>query len=59
MTDFSKILLASDYDRTMTGLDGSIPPVNLAAVEEFMALGGAFTIATGRSKPMFAHQLPK
>ena len=59
MMDFSKILLASDYDRTMTGLDGTIPPVNLEAVSTFMAMGGAFTIATGRSKPMFACQLPK
>lgn len=53
MIDFSKVLLVSDYDRTMTGFDGSIPESNLAAVEEFMALGGAFTIATGRSRPMF------
>ena len=59
MKDFSKILLASDYDLTMTGLDGTIPPSNLSAVTEFMAMGGAFTIATGRSKPMFACQLPK
>ena len=53
MIDFSKVLLVSDYDRTMTGFDGAIPPSNLAAVEEFVALGGAFTIATGRSRPMF------
>ncbi len=59
MTDFSNVLLASDYDRTMTGFDGEIPAANLAAVDEFLALGGAFTIATGRSKPMFAEPLRK
>lgn len=53
MDDFSHILLASDYDRTMTAFDGTVPEANLRAVEEFMALGGAFTIATGRSLPMF------
>ena len=57
MIDFSNVLLASDYDRTMTGLDGTIPPSNLAAVEAFMARGGAFTIATGRSRPMFREPL--
>ena len=53
MIEYSKVLLVSDYDRTMTGFDGSIPADNLEAVEEFMARGGAFTIATGRSRPMF------
>ncbi len=53
MDDFSHILLACDYDRTMTGFDGCIPPANLVAADWFMARGGAFTIATGRSKPMF------
>ena len=53
MIEYSKVLLVSDYDRTMTAFDGSIPAANLAAVEEFMARGGAFTIATGRSRPMF------
>lgn len=53
MNEFSHILLASDYDRTMTAFDGSVPEANLRAAEEFMARGGAFTIATGRSLPMF------
>ena len=57
MTDFSNVLLASDYDRTMTGFDGGIPPANLDAVDTFMTLGGAFTIATGRSRPMFREPL--
>lgn len=53
MMDFSNVLLVSDYDRTMTAFDGTIPEANRAAVAEFAALGGAFTIATGRSRPMF------
>lgn len=53
MKDFSKILLVSDYDRTMTAHSGEVPQRNLQAVDEFIARGGAFTIATGRSKPMF------
>lgn len=61
MDDFSRMLLVSDYDRTMTAFDGTIPPANQAAVARFLAGGGAFTIATGRSRPMFrqpAAELP-
>lgn len=57
MKDFSEILLVSDYDRTMTAHSGEIPEANRRAVEEFISRGGAFTIATGRSKPMF--ELPR
>lgn len=53
MHDFSDLLLAVDFDRTMTSQTGEIPKANLDAVEAFIAQGGAFTIATGRSKPMF------
>lgn len=53
MTDFSNILLVSDYDRTLTAFDGSIPQANLDAIAEFVAGGGIFTIAMGRSRPMF------
>lgn len=61
MTDFSHILLVSDYDRTMTAFDGTVPQVNLDAIAEFTERGGVFTIATGRSRPMFrkpVEQLP-
>jgi len=57
MPDFSDILLASDYDRTLTCFDGTIPPANREAVRYFMAHGGAFTVATGRSLPMFRNKL--
>ena len=49
---FSDILLAVDYDRTLTAPDSSIPARNLEAIEYFIANGGAFTINTGRSIPM-------
>lgn len=51
--DFSNFILVSDYDRTMTAISGEVPLRNLQAADEFIARGGAFTIATGRSKPMF------
>lgn len=57
MPDFHDILIASDFDRTMTDNDGSIPKANLDAVDYFIAHGGAFTICTGRSLPMFRHRL--
>ena len=53
MHDFSHILLVSDYDRTLTGFDAAIPPANLEAIARFTARGGAFTVATGRSRPTF------
>ena len=49
---FSNILLAVDYDRTLTGPDSTIPARNIEAIEYFIANGGAFTINTGRSIPM-------
>ena len=53
MPDFSRILLLADFDRTLTGPDSTVPARNAAAIERFMACGGAFTVATGRSAPMF------
>ena len=52
MAKFSKYLLVSDFDRTLTDRQGRIPQVNLDAIRYFMDQGGAFTIATGRSLPM-------
>lgn len=49
---FSDILLTSDYDRTLTGPDSSVPQRNLEAIRYFMEHGGAFTVNTGRSVPM-------
>jgi len=53
MRDFSDILLVSDFDRTLTAPDSSIPAANLEAIRRFMARGGLFTVGTGRSVPMY------
>lgn len=50
---FSDILLTVDFDRTLTGPDGKIPPRNLEAIRYFMDNGGSFTVNTGRSIPSF------
>ena len=53
MADFSDILLLADYDRTLTDTRSRIPARNLEAIRAFTEAGGAFTVATGRSIPMF------
>ena len=58
---FSDILLAVDFDRTLTATDSTIPERNIEAIRYFMENGGAFTINTGRSVPMtnwFRDQVP-
>lgn len=50
--NYSDILLAVDFDRTLTATDSTIPQRNLEAIRFFMDQGGAFTINTGRSVPM-------
>ena len=57
MGKFSDILLTVDFDRTLTAPDSSIPKRNLEAIEYFMAEGGAFTVNTGRSVPMYSSLL--
>ena len=49
---FDDVLLAVDYDRTLTARDSTIPQRNLEAIRYFMDNGGAFTVNTGRSVPM-------
>ena len=49
---FSDILLAVDFDRTLTATDSTIPQRNIDAIQYFMDNGGAFTVNTGRSVPM-------
>lgn len=53
MTDFSDMLLVSDFDRTLTAPDSTIPQANLEAIRSFTDRGGRFTVGTGRSAPMF------
>ena len=57
--NFSDILLTVDFDRTLTAPDSTIPARNLEAIEYFMANGGAFTVNTGRSVPMYSSQRDK
>ena len=49
---FSDVLLAVDYDRTLTAPDSTVPQRNIEAIAYFMANGGSFTVNTGRSIPM-------
>jgi len=53
MGKYSNILLTADFDRTLTARDSSIPQRNLDAIRYFISEGGAFTVNTGRSLPMF------
>ena len=53
MIDFSDVLLVSDFDRTLTAPDSTIPEANLRALRRFIERGGHFTVGTGRSAPMF------
>ncbi len=50
---FSDVLLAVDFDRTLTAPDSTIPERNLEAIRYFTENGGAFTVNTGRSAVMF------
>lgn len=53
MGKFSDILLTADFDRTLTARDSTVPQQNLDAIRYFISEGGAFTVNTGRSLPMF------
>ena len=52
MANYSDVLLAVDFDRTLTAPDSTIPQRNLEAIRYFMEAGGAFVLNTGRSVPM-------
>ena len=56
---FSDVLLAVDFDRTLTAPDSTIPARNLDAIRYFMENGGAFTVNTGRSAAMFKRIMPE
>lgn len=57
MALFSEVLLTVDYDRTLTAPDSTIPRRNMEAIRYFMENGGTFTVNTGRSVPMSAHNI--
>ena len=63
MGKFSGVLIASDFDNTLVYTEEALrlglptPPksrANREAIEDFMAQGGIFAIATGRALPAFA-----
>ena len=51
LANYSDILLTTDFDRTLTAPDSSIPSCNLEAIRYFMEQGGIFTVNTGRTIP--------
>ena len=51
MGKFDGILLLSDMDGTLLNSCRTVSPENLEAIRYFMAEGGRFSVATGRSKP--------
>lgn len=53
MSKFSHVFFASDFDHTLTDPHGAIPKANIEAISYFIANGGIFTVASGRSIPMF------
>ena len=57
MGKFDGILLLSDMDGTLLNRSGTISAENLSALRYFMAEGGRFSVATGRSKPGMEHFL--
>lgn len=48
MAIFDDVLLAVDYDRTLTGPDSVVPQRNREAIDYFINNGGSFTVNTGR-----------
>lgn len=53
MKDLSKIVIVSDMDGTLLNSEKKITPENLKAIEKFRAMGGHFTVATGRTIQSF------
>ncbi len=59
MADYRDVLITTDYDRTLTAPDSTIPQRNLDAIRYFMECGGAFTVNTGRTLPSFEKLMSK
>ena len=58
MGKFDGVLLASDFDDTLYGLDLRIPERNLEAIRYFTREGGYFVMSTGRAHRTFAPFAP-
>ena len=48
MEQLKNYLVVCDMDNTLLTAKEGIPACNLAAIRLFMAMGGRFTVATGR-----------
>ena len=59
MGKFDGITLISDIDGTLFSSPGTIPQANVEATEYFMANGGRFAVATGRSQVSIAKNFDK
>ncbi len=53
MGKFNSVLIASDFDGTLTDINGQIPYRNIEAIKYFISQGGNFTVSTGRTKAGF------
>jgi len=53
MGKFSDVFFASDFDHTLTGQDNVLRERNVEAIRYFISEGGRFTVASGRSIPLF------
>lgn len=53
MGRYDGILIVSDFDHTVTDKAGVVPQKNKDAIRYFMEEGGRFTLASGRSLPLF------
>lgn len=59
MKPFENTLLLSDLDGTLLQDDGSISRENRQAISRYIAGGGRFSVATGRSKTGMEHFFPQ
>lgn len=50
MADYGKYAIYADYDFTLTDMKDELHPGNVSAVEEFIANGGHFALASGRGR---------
>ena len=55
--DISRVVLLSDMDGTLLNSRKEITDADRSAIERFTALGGRFTVATGRTIQSFDQRL--
>jgi len=55
---YEGVLLACDLDGTLLSPDGTLPVANVDALTEFLAGGGRFAVATGRTQASVTRNVP-